>query len=258
MKKITILVLLICGALTTWAQVKKNFKVFDAILYKGKPDLKRYGFSDINLIYEDGVISTNYHQKDQRANDRRFIDAVKVKKSAGSSKYSSVPVCLDVEHWNIQAPGNREYATEKYVDLINSYRAIDKKSLVSVFHYGSISQDIYDVSNVVYPAYYTHGSNPNVWEGMVRNSVKAMKKMGNKPIYAFVWPQYNPDPNDSLGFQFLDTKVWRKELELIYELCDGVVIWTHYSDKNGKLIYFDKNMPWFIETQAFIKSKKIK
>src|SRR5690554_1721731 len=42
---------------------KKDFKVFNALLFKDTPSLTEYGFSEINLIYEDGVISTNYKKR---------------------------------------------------------------------------------------------------------------------------------------------------------------------------------------------------
>lgn len=41
----------------------KDFKVYNALLFRDVPNLTEYGFSEINLIYEDGVISTNYHKK---------------------------------------------------------------------------------------------------------------------------------------------------------------------------------------------------
>lgn len=238
---------------------KKGFKVFDAILYKNKPNLEKYGFSPIDVVYEDGVVSTNYHEKNVHARGRRYLDYSKISKAANISRNNNIPVCLDVEHWQIQVPKEREYATSKYKELIKSYRKIDSKNKVSVFHYGSISKEIYNVSTVIYPAYYTHSANQNEWESMVRNSVSAIRKMGNKPIYAFIWPQYNNVPSKhNLGFTFIDTDVWRKQLELIYELCDGVVIWTHYNDKNGSKINFSTQSPWFQETLSFMRSKGIK
>jgi len=241
------------------AQQKNNFKVFDAILFLNKPNLSKFGFSEINVIYEDGIISTNYHEKDVKAFNRRFVDKSKIQNKSKLSRNNRIPVCIDVEHWNVQDPKTKNLAVNKYVEILDNYRKIDSKNLVSVFHYGSISKDIYNSSNVVFPAYYSHSSNYSEWESMVRNSVNAIRKMGDKPIYAFIWPQYNNVPSKhNLGFTFVDNVTWRKQLELIYKLCDGAVIWTHYNDKDGNKIHFDKNMPWFKETLKFIKEKNIK
>ncbi|ULT28252.1 hypothetical protein KUH03_17655 [Sphingobacterium sp. E70] len=254
-----IVILLLSLPISGLCQQKKKFKVFDAILFLNKPNLSKYGFSKINVIYEDGIISTNYHEKDVKAFNRRFVDKSKILDKSRGSKNNIVPVCIDVEHWNVQDPKTKSQAIDKYVEILDTYRKIDSKNLVSVFHYGSISKDIYNSSNVVFPAYYSHSSNYNEWEAMVRNSVNAIRKMGNKPIYAFIWPQYNNVPSKhNLGFTFVDSATWRKQLELIYTLCDGAVIWTHYNDKDGNKIYFDKNMPWFKETLKFIKEKNIK
>jgi len=241
--------------------IKKNFKVYNALLFKNTPDLTNYGFSKINMVYEDGVISTNYHVTDLKDTARRFIDYPKIAKAASSAKASyMVPTCLDVEHWSLYDKKNYNYAVNKYVDLIKSYRKVDYNSLVSVFHYGSISQDIYNSSNVIYPCYYTHSSNINEWIAMVKNSILKIKKFGGKkPIYAFIWPQYNPEPGrNDLGYTFIDREMWKIQLETIYNLCDGVIIWSHYRDQNGNNIYFDVNMPWFQETLSFIKRHKIK
>ena len=240
---------------------RKDFKIFNALLFKNTPDLTKYGFKKINLIYEDGVISTNYHVKDPGAMKRRFIDSAKVLTQAKKSRLSpGIPTCLDVEHWPIANPAYQKYAITQYVDLIKQYRKNDNKSLVSVFHYGAISREIYDASNVIYPCYYTHDENPNVWIGMVNNSIVNIRKFGKKKlIYAFIWPQNNPQSNKpGFGYRFVDRKVWRMQLERLYQLVDGVVIWSHYNDENGKLIYFDTNMPWFQETLDFMADHHIK
>lgn len=238
---------------------KRKFRVYNALLFKETPDLTRYGFSRFNIIYEDGVISTNYHVKDEKSEKRRFVDYEKIQKRASVSKKQRMPVCLDVEHWDLYNKETKEYATKQYVDLLAAYRKIDRKNLVSVFHYGSISQEIYDSSNIIYPAFYTHSEDMGEWEAMVRNSVRSNRARGSKPIYAFIWPQYNPVPKrHKLGYSFVEREKWKRQLELLYELCDGIVIWSHYRDEKGNDILFDLNMPWFQETVEFITRKKIR
>ena len=147
-----------------------------------------------------------------------------------------------------------------YVNIIDSYRANDSKSLVSVFHYGVLSEKIFNASNVVYPCYYTHSKNRNEWESMAQNSISQIRAHNKKvPIYAFIWPQYNPEPKyQDLGYKFIEADFWKLQLETLYPLCDGVVIWSHYRDEKGETVYFDYNMPWFQETIKFIKSHHIR
>lgn len=244
------------------AHNKKHFKVFNALLFKETPDLYQYGFSKINMIYEDGVISTNYH-KNRGDFEWRFVDFEKVaRESSKSKRHENVPTVLDVEYWGhmLYNTKTKKEAENVYIQLIRLYRANDLNSLVSVFHYGAISEDIYNASNVVYPCYYTHGKNRNEWVAMVKNGIAAIKKRKkNLPIYVFIWPQYNPIPNKhDLGYKFIEPDFWRLQLETLYSLCDGVIIWSHYRDENGEDIYFNSNMPWFQETLKFIEKYDIK
>ncbi|CAK7003918.1 MAG: hypothetical protein PETM_00111 [Petrimonas sp.] len=240
----------------------KDFKVFNALLFKETPDLTEYGFSKINMIYEDGVISTNYHKKKGEFT-WRFVDPQKIlKQSSRSRKNSDIPTVLDVEYWGhlLYARKTKKEAEEVFLQLISSYRANDPNSLVSVFHYGAISERIYNSSNVVYPCYYTHGTNRNEWIAMVKNGITEIKKRNKKmPIYVFIWPQYNPIPSKhDLGYKFVEPDFWRLQLETLYPLCDGVIIWSHYMDENNKNIKFNKDMPWFQETLKFINKYNIK
>jgi len=237
-------------------QERKDFKIFNALLFKETPDLQKYGFSDINMIYEDGVISTNYHKK-KGDFDWRFIDLKKVEKESSKSKNNiNIPTVLDVEYWGhlLYNPNTKEKAEDEFIQLIRLYRSNDPNSLVSVFHYGAISERIYNASSVVYPCYYTHGKDRDTWISMVKNGINQIKKRGEKlPIYVFIWPQYNPIPSKhDLGYKFIESEFWKLQLETLYPLCDGVIIWSHYRDENGKDIYFNKDMPWFKETVKFI------
>ena len=240
----------------------KDFKIFNALLFKDTPELTEYGFSEINLIYEDGVISTNYHKKKGEF-DWRFVDYKKVLNQSNKSKLNpSVPTCLDVEYWGhlLYNSKSKKDAEAVFFELISLYRANDPNSLVSVFHYGAISERIYNSSNVVYPCYYTHSTNRKEWIAMVKNGIAKIKKRNkDMPIYVFIWPQYHPIPlKHDLGYKFVEADFWQLQLETLYTLSDGVVIWSHYRDENGKDIYFDKEIPWFKETLKFIEKYNIK
>lgn len=265
MKKIYQTVLSLSFFLITmnvFSQEEKDFKVFNALLFKNTPDLSEFGFSKINLIYEDGVISTNYRRQKGDVN-WRFIDLKKILSESNKSKRNSdVPTCLDVEYWGARLynPNTIKAAEDIFVELINLYRSNDTNSLVSVFHYGTISEKIYNASNIVYPCFYTHSADKQEWLNMVRYWMNIIKKRDRKmPVYVFIWPQYNPVPSrHNLGYTFVDKDFWRLQLETLYPICDGVVIWSHHRDNDGKEVYFDENMPWFQETLKFMAKYKIK
>jgi len=102
---------------------KKDFKVFNALLFKDTPSLTEYGFSEINLIYEDGVISTNYKKK-KGDFSWRFVDFNKIAKEANKSKkIEKVPTVLDVEYWGhlLYDAKTKKEAEEVYLQLIKLY-----------------------------------------------------------------------------------------------------------------------------------------
>ena len=253
---------ILCSIVSMLSQERKDFKIFNALLFKETPNLQEYGFSEINMIYEDGVISTNYHKK-KGDFEWRFVDFKKVLEESNKSKqYTNIPTVLDVEYWGhlLYDLNVKEKAENKFLELIRLYRSNDSNSLVSVFHYGAISECIYNASNVVYPCYYTHGKDRKTWVYMVKNGLNRIKKRSKKtPVYVFIWPQYNPIPSKhDLGYKFVEPDFWRLQLETLYPLCDGVIIWSHYRDEYGKDIYFSKDMPWFQETVKFINKYDLK
>lgn len=244
------------------SQDKKDFKVFNALLFKNTPDLSEYGFSDINVIYEDGVITTNSSFK-RGEFDWRYIDEAKVISESNKSKVNkNIPVVLDVEYWGgrLYRSSTRKKAEDIFVELIEKYRSNDSTSMVSVFHYGILSKRILDESNVVFPCFYTHSDDRKEWLNMVKYNLNNLKKINSKnlPVYVFIWPQYNPVPErHDLGYRFIDKEFWRFQLDSLYELCDGVVIWSHHRDSEGKTVFFDEKMEWFQETLDFINKNSI-
>lgn len=80
---------------------------------KNVPDFEEQGFSKINVIYEDGVVSTNYHVKNEKALERRFIHYVKIKNKATLSNKEKIPVVLDVEHWSLYSKDTKRQAEKK-------------------------------------------------------------------------------------------------------------------------------------------------
>ena len=224
---IIIMILFFIPFIQLLSQNKNDFKIFNALLYKNTPDLRNYGFSKINMIYEDGVISTNYKFKKGDYN-WRYIDFTKIMKEARKTEIKKIPVCLDVEYWGkyLYNKTTKSNAEDIYENLINMYRVIDSKSLISVFHYGAISERIYNASNVVYPCYYTHSTNRNEWISMVKNGINKIKKRNkNLPIYAFIWPQYNPDHSKhDLGYSFIEPDFWKLQLETLYPLKNSCLV----------------------------------
>lgn len=121
----TYIILFVLNTIITLQIIAQNneFKVFNALLFKDTPSLTEYGFSEINLIYEDGVISTNYKKK-KGDFSWRFVDFNKIAKEANKSKkIEKVPTVLDVEYWGhlLYDAKTKKEAEEIYLQLIKLY-----------------------------------------------------------------------------------------------------------------------------------------
>ena len=121
----TYIILFVLNTIITLQIIAQNneFKVFNALLFKDTPSLTEYGFSEINLIYEDGVIFTNYKKK-KGDFSWRFVDFNKIAKEANKSKeLMYVPTVLDVEYWGhmLYDTKTKKEAEEVYLQLIKLY-----------------------------------------------------------------------------------------------------------------------------------------
>lgn len=270
---------------TTSFSQNKEFKVFDAIMIKNKPNLYNKGFSKINMIYEDSLL--NNHPKFPSDFNSRVVNQNKVQSSFKriDSKY---PICIDVESWLLKGQFLNS-SVKKYSKLLSQFRA--KFPASELGYYGvlpfadlNIYQakatflknnknknwlgeweyinnnlgDLGDISSVAFPSCYTRYKDRALWLTAFKMQIEKVKKINPKlKIYAFVWPQYY-SPGFGYNEQYIEGDFWRYQLEEIYKLCDGVVIWAppiHSSNRKG--IYWDDSQEWFKETISFIKQKKI-
>jgi hypothetical protein len=108
------------------------------------------------------------------------------------------------------------------------------------------------------PSIYTYGTDLTAWEKTAQMTVAEARRLNpNKPVYVYLWPQYFPYPaypNGPKIGDFVPPKMWRQELETLYPIADGVIIWSGQQVGAAK---FSTSMPWFVETIAFIKEHNL-
>jgi hypothetical protein len=266
-------ILLTFFTLELYAQ-NKSFKVFNAWRYRNTPDLTRFGFSNINVVYENDLLS--FDKDNPKDRGRQFMDVNKVVTIAKKALTNSdIPVVLDIESWSLDSDF-RNVSLTKYLNVLKLFKNINSVSKVGYFGFplGSpnpryyfkdtrqqlmfsriwndkkIFQHVAMYSDIFYPDFYASNPDMIAWEAIVRAKIARIRNTRkNAKIYAFIWPQYfTPDGI----FRFTDIKTWRFELETMYKYVDGVVIWGHPKGPDGKTVYFNPNMPWYQETLKFI------
>jgi len=249
----------------------KSFTIFNAMQYQNMPDLSSNGLHSINLINETSLFT---------APTDLIPDSLKVENLAIQAANSpGIPVVMDIEDWsysNSQLPTTIDW----FLDVIRVFKQNDPGPLG---FYGVVPNDAYNWSfiepvggsnyvkwqtlnsqlspiadqvDLFFPSFYTDDNDTVSWNSFLNATISELKKYNtNKPVYAFVWPQYHDGyPNQ---YQFVDTSVWKYELEALYPLVDGIVIWSSSKILPGVSSTWDADWPWWLTTQAFIKEHNI-
>ncbi|WP_159717879.1 hypothetical protein [Geminicoccus flavidas] len=83
-------------------------------------------------------------------------------------------------------------------------------------------------------------------------------KIGKKPVYPYLWPQYHDFASDpKIRKKLVDKGVFLTQLQTLKRLgADGIVIWgTLGADGSGhKRARWEKDMNWWVEAKQFMKA----
>jgi len=252
----------------------KPFVVFNSLHYQDTPDLTKDGLHNIRLIYENKLTTAPIFGIGERSFNASAITAA----ASLSKNEPDTPVSMDIESWRLNSGGDK-----KYIDSIRTFRKASPHSKIGLYGfipfankllYQSIvtnnpklrsrwnsmqtqAKPVAEAVDIFMPSLYTWGKNIDAWKSTVKISIQQARSTNpNKPIYAYIWPQYYNN-NQPYALQFIDARTWRIELDTLYQLVDGVIIWSSDKDADGKPIKFSKSMPWYVATVSFMKKHDI-
>jgi len=278
----------------SYSQSKNNFRVYDAVMIEDKPDLYKFGFSKINVIYEDSLLIVN--NKFPKNPNKRLFSETKFKKTEKliDSRY---PICVDIERWTLY-PKDLNENIPKFHNV--TYKFKKKYPKVDFGYYGVLpfaDLYIYDLvsklkkdkhgrswlnqkgddwwgdwnylnnrlisisrnNEIAFPSCYTRFKDKDVWLEATKIQINKIKELNPKiKIYAFVWPQYYAK-GTTADEKYIERDFWEFQLETLYKLCDGIVIWMPpFNSSNRSTINWDSNSDWLNSTKSFIKKYNIK
>ena len=259
----------------------KNFIIFDATLYKEKPDYLGQGIIPLTVIYEKKFWPVGSYDKNI-APDERFV-----RKLAKSIRPKSRYVVLDIESWPIRGyqrkPEVVEKSIENYLNVLKWFKQerpdlhigyfgfpknnyIDAQESSGTFMYGRHMKEVRSIlpiltlSDAAYPSAYTFEGSFLNWTKAFLGMLKKLKMHYQGKIYVFMSPDYidasfiDNHENDNKP---LPDGMWRKQLEFAYDHVDGVVIWGGWKDHEMNRLKWDGRRQWWSETKAFIKDKNL-
>lgn len=254
----------------------KSFTLFNAMHYNQTPDLSSRGVHNFFLVYDSHLIHADPNNHSDLIPNPDSIQALAIRLLS----QSSIPVSFDIESWSYSS-SQLQTTISRYLQVIDIFRQVNPVSKIG--YYGVPPKDAFlwsliqpmgspnyvkwqqlnaaltplaDSVDYFFPSFYTFDNDTASWKALISATLGETRKYNrNIPIYAYVWPQYhNGQP---LQFQFVDTTVWRYELETLYGMTDGIVIWSSNKDVNGNIITWDESMPWWQVTQSFIQEHNI-
>jgi hypothetical protein len=249
---------------TPQATPQAKFRVFDATLYKAKPNLGQFGLTPLNVEYP-GVLWP-------KAADMQNVPAAAVvqKLADGVSRSTGLAV-VDIEQWAVTGdPVTVAESVGKYQQTLQMF----KQAAPSLqFGYYAIApiRDYWNVmagpksagylawqkdndavapiaqqADALFPSLYTFYTDQVGWKKYaIANIAEARRIAPGKPVYVFLWPQYDASTG-AQGGDYLPDAYWKMELETAKQYADGVVIWGGWTET------WDDNASWWLETQQFM------
>lgn len=269
--KFTCLAFLMLIAISVGAQ-SKPFKLFNQVRYNQTPASLLPFLQPIKLTGDNVLLNAADSTPNQTAIQNFALTCP-----------PGVPVDLDLETWPYYPDSKLTSTINKFLTTINYFKSANTVSPIGFYgvppkqayqwssidpvnnpsgyaNWKHISDSLARVAvnvDVFQPSFYAYDTDTTSWRKMVDTTIAAIKRYSTtKPIYAFIWPQYHQGTNP-LQLQFIDTAIWRYELEQLYKKANGVIIWTSNKDGNNNTIYWDVNMPWWQVTKKFMVDKQL-
>jgi hypothetical protein len=247
--------------------IPRNFRVFDALLFLGKPSLSDHGFEAIE------VNGTSFWPAGRPANQ---ASEVAIRAYARQLVGRSVQLlCLDIEHWPMYPHADSaaaEATIDKLIEIARWIRAeapgiklgfyalppirdywtpVQGKAaaILKWTNYNTRLARLAAEVDVIFPSLYTfyEDQSGKAFQRYAQANIQLAKQYG-KPVYVFLWPQYH-ESNKRVGGQLISGAFWRRQLEAAYERADGIVIWGGWKEN------WDDDSAWWRSTQDFLLEK---
>jgi hypothetical protein len=268
MTRLVLLVAVLLGPSSVQGQTvsaSHPFPVFDATGFGQKPDLTQYGLKRITVVYPAFMWDSS--------NEANLPERNRVSAFARLASQSTDLLVIDIEEWPVVGdPATIAESIKKYQAIIQWFKMPEPTLKVGLYgvppirdYWDSLQEvgspryvawqkendnlaSVAHLADVLFPSVYTFYEDRTGWSKYAVAQIKeARRYAGGKPIYVFLWPQYESS-DSKLANTFLPGDYWRMELETARKYADGIVIWC-CSNRQA----WDDKAPWWMETQGFMK-----
>jgi hypothetical protein len=231
------------------AAQERAFAVYDNMFFIGKPSTAPSGLVASNIIYGREIWpgGKNYGTLPNRAEFAAVVAAHK----AGSG-----PIVLDIERMPLA--GDRRTVAQRLsvlATLADWTREIAPGRIVGYFGYNTLTdvkpefrdyaQALARHVNAFFPQLYTDDDDRAAFARQADAEIREARGFGkDKPIYFYLWPQYNA--HTPKQFRWISRDYWRFQLETCYRKADGIVLWS------PQRFRWDVSSGWWSEIVSFV------
>ena len=283
MKKVFYLLLFLLISCNMVINSQKQFELYDAMAFPGKPALTSEGLLPVYLIYEGSLTKENPDRP-----NRVILDMDKVNAMAElTANFPHVMVSTDIEDWLGDSSIDEYELFYRFKTMFDVFRVKNPDVVIgnygvatsSLCVYRYYNQDKYDdgviiqnwrnnnsrrwksleTVDVITPVAYIAEPNITSWIRDLELTVQEIRKHdANKKIIVYIWPQYYDKPDSPYNRQVIDPVTWRQMLDAVYEKCDGAILWSSTRDKDGNYVrwYSPEIQNLWNATREFIAANK--
>jgi hypothetical protein len=236
----------------------RQFRVFDALLHRGKPDLRSRGLTPVASVAQIW----------RPGESRSVVDEGAVVLALEQVPRGCGMIFLDIEDWPLFQVSSAERAANignliLVAELvrrelprvqfgfygfppINAYWPIIRRD-ASYQAWLETNRALAPVARMVdclFPSLYTFYSDRSGWLDFANAQLDEARRY-DKPVYPFLWFQYF-DGNLLLRGREVATEAWEEELRLCRARADGLVLWGGWEQ------HWSESADWWRTTQRVL------
>jgi hypothetical protein len=242
-----------------------KFQIFDATLYQAKPDLGQFGLTSISVDYQSSI------WPGKSSDPQNVPDENVVKTLAENANQSTGIAVVDIEQWPVvgdsatvaqslskyqttlqmfqQGAPSLQVGYYSVAPIRDYWRAIAGPQSANYLAWQQENDAVAPIAqqaSALFPSAYTFYTDQAGWQKYAIAQIAEARRIApGKPVYVFLWPQYD-NGKGAQGGDYLPDAYWKMELETAKQYADGAVIWGGWSQK------WDSNASWWLETQQFM------
>jgi hypothetical protein len=229
-----------------------QFKLFDALLHRGKPQLRRLGLEPMPMVWDFWPQGAAHDAVDEAA-----IGAAIRRAAAATGAFF-----LDIEDWPVLdvSAAARERNVVKLVQVAQIARRLAPQARFGFYglppaitywplvekrpaqfadwrEADRLMEPLAALCDFVLPSLYTFYADRGGWLTYAQATIREARRYG-KPVYPFLWYEYH-DSNPALRGHPVESGAWREELQLCRSQADGIVLWGGYQQG------WSESAPWW-------------